>query len=81
MIEMANDAMRIAAVLNGSYHEPPGVRALFSRLIGKPVPETLGLFSPFTGDYGKNISMGDNVFINSGCRFQDHRPSQLGMGR
>ena len=34
--------------------------------------ETFSLFSPFTTDFGKNITVGKDVFINSGCRFQDH---------
>lgn len=71
MHTMAQQAMRITAELNGSYHSPEDVRALISDLIGKPVDETFAMFPPFYADFGKNISIGRNVFINSGCRFQD----------
>lgn len=80
MIDMANEAMRITTEMNNTYHEPFEVRALFSRLIGKPVPESFGLFPPFTADFGKNISVGENVFINSGCGFQDQGGITIGDG-
>lgn len=71
MVGVGNEAMRITAELNGSYHELEEIRTLFSKLIGKPVDESFIIFPPFTTDFGKNISLGKNIFINSGCRFQD----------
>jgi acetyltransferase-like isoleucine patch superfamily enzyme len=80
MVGFTHEAMRITAEINGAYHEPQEIRALFSRLIGKPVDETFGLFPPFTTDFGKNITVGKNVFINSGCRFQDQGGITVGDG-
>lgn len=74
------EAMKITAKLNASYHEPEEIRALFSRLIGKPVDKSFTLFPPFTTDCGKNITVGKNVFINSGCRFQDQGGITIGDG-
>ena len=71
MHEMSQEAIRVCMELNSAYHTPEEIRALFSRLIGKPVDGTFGLFPPFTADCGKNITVGKRVFINSGCRFQD----------
>lgn len=68
---VSQQALKITAEINGSYHEPAELRALFSELIGKPVDETFGLFPPFYTDCGKNITIGKNVFINMGCKFQD----------
>lgn len=42
-----------------------------SELISHEVPESFQLFPPFSADLGKNIRIGENVFTNSGCRFQD----------
>ena len=67
----SQEALKLTAELNGGYHEPEELRALFSRLIGKPVDESFGLFPPFYTDCGKNITIGKNVFINMGCKFQD----------
>lgn len=80
MIGLSNEAMRITAQLNNAYHEPQRIRTLFSELIGKPVDETFGMFPPFYTDCGKNIAIGKNVFINSGCRFQDQGGIVIGDG-
>ena len=74
----SQQALRITAEINGSYHTPEELRALFSQLIGKPVDEGFGLFPPFTTDFGKNITLGKRVFINSGCRFQDQGGITIG---
>lgn len=73
-------ALRLTMELNGAYHTPEEVRALFSQLIGQPVDETFCLFPPFYTDYGQNITVGRNVFINTGCRFQDQGGIVLGDG-
>ena len=38
------------------------------------------MFPPFYTDCGKNITVGKNVFINSGCRFQDQGGITIGDG-
>jgi acetyltransferase-like isoleucine patch superfamily enzyme len=74
----ANEAQRVTAELNGAYHEPDEVRKLFSRLIGKNVDKSFCLFPPFYADFGKNITVGKNVFINSCCCFQDQGGIMIG---
>jgi acetyltransferase-like isoleucine patch superfamily enzyme len=71
MVELSNEAMKITAELNNSYHEPKEICEIFSKLTGKAVDESFSMFPPFYTDCGKNIIVGKNVFINSGCRFQD----------
>ena len=41
---------------------------------------TFGMFPPFYTDCGKNITVDKNVFINSGCRFQDQGGITIGDG-
>lgn len=65
------EAQRITMEINTKVHEPEEMAELFSRLIGKPVGEGFGLFPPFYTDFGKNITIGNHVFINSDCKFQD----------
>jgi len=74
----ANEAMRVTAELNGSYHEPDEIRNLFSLLIGKNIDKSFCLFPPFYADFGKNITIGKNVFINSCCCFQDQGGITIG---
>ena len=77
---VSQEALRITAEINGSYHEPEELRALFSKLIGRPVDESFGLFPPFYTDCGKNIHIGKHVFINMGCKFQDQGGIFIGDG-
>ena len=65
------EAQKITMEINTKYHEPEELAELFSQLIGKPVGEMFGLFPPFYTDFGKNITVGSNVFINADCKFQD----------
>ncbi len=67
----SREAQKITMEINYKYHEPDELAELFSELIGKPVGEGFGLFPPFYTDFGKNITIGKNVFINAGCKFQD----------
>lgn len=80
MVELSNEAMRITAELNNAYRTPQEVRALFSKLIGKTVDESFTMFPPFYTDCGKNITVGENVFINAGCSFQDQGGITIGDG-
>ncbi|MDE7440020.1 MAG: sugar O-acetyltransferase [Clostridia bacterium] len=74
----AQRARKITAKMNGAYQNPKKLRKLFSKLIGKEVDEGFGIFPPFSADYGLNITVGKNVFINSGCCFQDQGGIEIG---
>lgn len=80
LVQYSNEALRITAELNGSYHEPDEVRALFSRLTGKDIDGSFFMFPPFYTDFGKNITIGKNVFFNTGCTFQDRGGITIGDG-
>ena len=80
MDDMSNEARRITVRLNTAYHVPDKVRELLSELFGYSVPQTLRVFPPFYTDFGKNISIGENVFINACCHFQDHGGITIGDG-
>ena len=71
MRRYSREAQKITMEINTKFHEPEELAELFSELIGKPVGEGFGLFPPFYTDFGKNITLGKNVFINAGCKFQD----------
>ena len=80
MHRMSSEAQRITCEINGSYHTPEELRALFSELTGRAVDETFRLFPPVYSDFGKNITVGKGVFINSGCCFQDQGGIEIGDG-
>lgn len=80
MHDAARRAQQITAQINTGYHSPEELRALFSRLTGREIDESFGLFPPFYTDFGQNILVGKGVFINSGCCFQDQGGIEIGDG-
>ena len=68
---VSQEALKLTVELNNSYHTPEEVREIFSKIIGKPVDNSFAMFPPFYTDCGKNITVGKNVFMNAGCKFQD----------
>lgn len=78
LVHYSNEAMQITATLNSAYHSPEEVRRLFSELTGQTIDDSFMLFPPFNADFGKNITIGKTVFINSGCKFQDQGGITIG---
>ena len=71
MTAASERAMRITSRMNSCFESLSDTRSQFQELLRRPVPESMGLFIPFTTDCGLNIHVGEGVFINAGCRFQD----------
>ena len=62
MNEMSDEARRMTFELNGSYHDPEEIRELLSRLFNKPVDPSFRVFPRSIRIFGKNITVGKNVF-------------------
>jgi acetyltransferase-like isoleucine patch superfamily enzyme len=71
MTAASERAMRITSRMNARFDSLSDTRAQLERLFCRPLPEGVGLFPPFTTDCGLNTHLGEGVFINAGCRFQD----------
>lgn len=78
MTYLSNEAMKITAELNNSYHTPEEIGALMKKLTDRLFPEGAYMFPPFYTDCGKNIKLGKNVFINADCQFQDQGGITIG---
>ncbi len=74
------EAVRIGMELNCQYHTPEEIREIMGRLTGKKIDDSFRLFPPFYTDFGKNITIGKDVFINSGCHFQYQGSITIGDG-
>lgn len=74
----AREAQKITMEINTSFHEPEELRQLFEKLTGRKVDESFAVFPPFYTDFGKNLHLGANVFINSDCKFQDQGGIYIG---
>jgi acetyltransferase-like isoleucine patch superfamily enzyme len=80
MHDASQDALRIVAEINTGYRAPEEVRPLLTKLTGKEVDESVTVFPPFYSEFGKNLILGKDVFINLGCRFQDTGGITIGDG-
>ena len=69
--QLSQEALKITAEINSKYHTPEQLHDLLEQLWGREVPKTVGMFPPFHTDCGKNTIVGERVFINMGCKFQD----------
>lgn len=80
MDAMSDRARRITCEINGTYRSQEELRRLFEQLFGHPVDPTFKVFPPFYTDFGQNIRIGRNVFVNAGCHFQDQGGIFIGDG-
>ncbi len=65
-------AMAITGRLNRlGYSDQGEIRAMFAELTGREVPDRFHLIPPFSTDCGRNIVLGDRVFINQNCTIYD----------
>ena len=74
----SQEAQKLTCELNAKYHEFDERREIFSELIGQELDENFRVFTPFYTDFGKNIHLGKNVFINADCKFQDQGGIYIG---
>ena len=74
----AEEAQKITMEMNNKYHTFKQVRKLFSKLTASKIDESCILFPPFYTEFGKNLKLGKNVFINACCRFQDNGGIEIG---
>ncbi len=78
MTAASERAMRITSRMNAEFTSLSDTRSQLERLFNRTVPDGVGLFVPFTTDCGLNTHLGENVFINAGCRFQDQGGIYIG---
>lgn len=80
MDTMSDEARKVTCRINATYHSREELVELLSELTGKRVDPSVKLFPPIYADFGKNITLGKNVFINDCCHFQDHGGVTIGDG-
>ena len=78
--EYGQEALRLTMELNNQYHTPDKVRELFSELTASKIDDSCFIIPPFYTEFGKNIKMGKEVFINTCCHFQDNGGIEIGDG-
>jgi len=80
LTQCSYEAQKITMKLNTSYHSKEEIVEIFRELTGSKVDSSFMCFPPFYTDFGKNITIGKNVFFNTGCSFQDRGGIRIGNG-
>ena len=71
MSKISAKAQRICAEINSKYHEQNELVSLLSDLTGQEIDQSVSIFPPFSSEFGMNLHISKNVFINAGVRIQD----------
>ncbi|MCM1336431.1 MAG: sugar O-acetyltransferase [Candidatus Amulumruptor caecigallinarius] len=80
MREQSDVSRRLQFELNCNFHTPEEIRVLFGQITDEHIDDSFRLFPPFYTDFGRNIHVGKNVFINSCCHFQGQGGIYIGDG-
>lgn len=65
------DNQRLVQQLNTAPHSLAATRKIVSQITQQPIDSSNEIRLPFYTDYGRNLHLGNNVFINSGVTFTD----------
>lgn len=75
------DAASVAFKILMKFNNEPDInlaRNLLSEVFGYSIDHTSTVYPPFYTNYGKNIKLGKNVFINHACSFLDLGGIEIG---
>ena len=78
ILSTCQETLRRTMDLNNRYHTPEEIVSIMSGITGEQIDSSFNMFPPFYADFGRNIHIGKNVFINSGCHFQDQGGIYIG---
>ncbi|MFC6323509.1 DapH/DapD/GlmU-related protein [Companilactobacillus baiquanensis] len=62
---------KLISKLNFGYHDNESVLKILSEVVGYEIDSSNEINLPFSSDYGPNIKLGKNIFINRNCMFVD----------
>lgn len=78
IIGTINDTMNALSVFNQRPPFDSGNREEISKILGFELDESSAILPPFYADYGHNIKIGKNVWIQQGCTFFDRGGIEIG---
>ena len=78
ILRTCQETLKKTMDLNSQYHTPEEIVQIMSDITGEQIDGSFNMFPPFYADFGRNIHIGKNVFINSSCHFQDQGGIYIG---
>lgn len=65
------ETLKLTTELNLGYKAPEEVRSILTKITGNEIDDSVQVLTPFNTDFGRNIKIGKDVFINKSCMFVD----------
>lgn len=62
---------KLISKLNFGYHDNESILKILSEVVGYEIDSSNEINLPFSSDFGPNIKLGKNIFINRNCMFVD----------
>ena len=78
LLEVIRHTHRLTHRLNTQALSDEEVRQIFSEIIGAEVDSSTWILPPFYTDFGRNIRIGKNFFMNQGCTLMDRGGITIG---
>ncbi len=78
MQKKAQKVRLLCQELNAGVYDDVEIREKLSNILEYKVPDSLCVVLPVNVDCGMNLQFGENVFVNSGCQFQDQGGIYIG---
>ncbi|TQR34467.1 acetyltransferase [Campylobacter sp. MIT 99-7217] len=78
IFDVIKETLKLTHKLNTGDHSEEEVREIFSQIIGKKLDKSCMILPPFYVDFGKNIKIGKNFFMNQACTFMDRGGIEIG---
>lgn len=69
--EILENTLKLTSELNTGYKTPQEVRNILTEITGSKINDSIQVLTPFNTDFGRNIRIGNGVFINKSCIFVD----------
>lgn len=64
--------------INFSYHTDMEMKSAVEDILEREIPDTVRIRQPFYMDFGKNVTFGENIFVNASVHMQDHGGIRIG---
>ena len=78
MNEISSNTRKLTFEINTKYHNDEEIRQIIEQITNQKIDNNFSLFPPIYIDFGRNLKIGKNVFINAGCCFQDQGGIEIG---
>jgi acetyltransferase-like isoleucine patch superfamily enzyme len=69
--EILENSSKLTSELNTGYKTPEEIRNILSKITDSKIDSSVQVLTPFNTDFGSNIRLGKDIFINKCCMFVD----------